>query len=102
MKCKHCGEFLDESKRPVPVYPPAIPPRNPLPWYFRTTWIIVVALSIPPFALPMVLMNPSYGRTSKIVGTIGVLVLTWLLWVSLAKTWEAYQSLQATLEGMSI
>ena len=31
VKCKHCGEFLDASKRPTPPPPPPLPPPPPAP-----------------------------------------------------------------------
>ena len=48
VKCKHCGEFLDGTRR-IPS------PTNPLPWYFRTSSIAIVVLCVPPLALPMIL-----------------------------------------------
>jgi len=91
VKCKHCGEFLDESRRPAYHNPPPLPAANTLPWYFRTVWIVIVVLSIPPLALPMVLFNPELSRRWKIINTIVILILSWLVWVSLLKTWEIFQ-----------
>ncbi len=91
VKCKHCGEFLDESMRPSYYAPPALPPEKKVPWYFRKTWIIIVLLSIPPLALPMILLNPGMSRRWKIIATVVTLILTWLVWLSVVETWKMLQ-----------
>ena len=91
IKCRHCGEFLDgrrASSEPV------------LPWYFRTAAIVIVALCIPPLALPMMWGHPRLSPAWKIVWTIAVLALTWLTAVSLVKTWELFREVQAMLPSL--
>jgi hypothetical protein len=83
IKCKHCGEFLDGSRRPPPI------PGNRLPWYFRTTAIVIAILSIGPLALPMVWWHPEMKLPLKIGITVGVLVLTWLLYQSTVASLKA-------------
>ena len=73
IKCKHCGEFLDGRARPA---------KEKLPWYFRTSFIVIAVLSIGPLALPLIWWRPDLSRTSKIVWTAAVLVLTWVLYKS--------------------
>ncbi len=88
IKCKHCGEFLDEARKtmpPPPVWEP-ISPVERVPWFFRMSWIVVMLLSIPPFALPMIWPNPKLSLTMKIVLTVVSLVLTYLLVISVLGT----------------
>lgn len=71
IKCRYCGEFLNGSPHPNVL-------ANALPWYFRTTFVIIAFLSVGPFALPLIWWHPKATRTVKISLTIGVLALTYL------------------------
>jgi len=71
IKCKHCGEFLDGSRRPPPL-----PAENPLPWYYRTAFILLMLASVGPFALPLIWWHPRMKAATKILITILVLALT--------------------------
>ncbi len=75
IKCKHCGEFLDGAARP-----PAIV--NPLPWYFRTSGIVIAVLCIGPLALPLIWWRPRTSPAAKIGLTLAILALSWLLVVA--------------------
>lgn len=93
IKCKHCGEFLDGPRRnPTPP--------NPLPWYFRTSSIVIVVLCVPPLALPMIWRHPRISPLWKIGWTIAVLALTWLSLVSILKLVDAFQEIQQLLGPM--
>ncbi|MEO5913182.1 MAG: zinc ribbon domain-containing protein [Luteolibacter sp.] len=70
IKCKHCGEFLDGSRPPQQQ-------EIKLPWHFRPSPIIMVALTVAPMALPMVWWHPQMNRNWKIVATVLILLLTW-------------------------
>ena len=72
IKCKHCGEFLDGST----------PPRfaeEKIQWYFRKSFIIIALCSVGPLALPLIWWRPHTTRAWKIGLTVGILVLTWIL-----------------------
>lgn len=101
IKCKHCGEFLDEARRPVAIAPPALPKDAGVPWYFKKVWIVIVVLSIPPLALPMVWLHPKMTLVWKIIWTAAIIILTWFAWISIEKSLEAYKMLQQTLDGMA-
>ena len=81
IKCKHCSEFLDESKRPVHAAPPPIP-GNPLPWYFRPSFIILTFVTVPPFALPSVWWHPKLHPVLKVVITLVIVGFCWLSYVA--------------------
>ncbi|MHB8845915.1 MAG: zinc ribbon domain-containing protein [Nitrospirota bacterium] len=73
IKCKHCGEFLNR----------AVPPRaakEKLPWYFGNPFIIIAVLSVGPLALPLIWWHPRATPAWKIGLTIGILVLSWILY----------------------
>ena len=81
IKCKHCGEFLVGTGRA-----PARETRTP--WYFRTGTIVIAVCCVGPLALPMIWWHPHMTRIRKIGLTIGILVLSWLLYVATLKTMD--------------
>lgn len=48
-----------------------------LPWYFRTSVIVIALLSVGPLALPAVWWHPKLRPMWKVIVTILTLVLTW-------------------------
>jgi uncharacterized membrane protein YvbJ len=79
IKCKHCGEFLDVSRKPRTA-------GEQRAWYFRTTFIVLALLSVGPLALPLIWWRPGISRSWKIVLTIAILLLTWVLWLGTIKS----------------
>ena len=71
IKCRHCGEFLDGSK--IPALPK-------VPFYFSTSFIVIAVCCAGPLALPLIWGRPGTSRTWKIVLTVGVLVLSVVLY----------------------
>jgi len=64
IKCRYCNEFLDGSR-------PAKPK-----WYFTTPFVVFALLAVGPLALPLVWTHPTYSRTTKILVTVGIVLLT--------------------------
>ena len=95
IKCKHCGEFLDGSARP-----PTLPAENPLPWYYRTAFIVLMLASIGPFALPLVWMRPQLKPGWKLVITALTLVLTALLTRATMQSLRVLKQFYSTMGGM--
>ena len=81
IKCRHCYEFLDGSKRPAPYMPPAVPAAS-LPWYFRTSFIVLMFLSLPPFVLPSVWFHPKWHIGWKLALTAAVAVFCWATFIA--------------------
>ena len=48
-------------------------------WYFRKSFIIIAVCCVGPLALPLIWFRPQTTRTWKIGLTIGILVLSWIL-----------------------
>jgi hypothetical protein len=72
IKCRHCGEFLHAS----------IAQRfadEKIAWYFRSSFIILAVCTVGPLALPLIWWRPKTTPAWKIGLTIGILVLSWLL-----------------------
>jgi len=92
IKCKHCGEFLDESIRRTVA-------AKKTPWYFRTAFIIIALGSVGPLALPLIWWRPHTQRAWKIGLTIGILALSWLLYLSTLKSIETLKQYYELLNG---
>ncbi len=88
IKCKHCSEFLDSS------FSPRVE-KEALPWYFRTTFIVLALCSVGPLALPMIWWRPQTTLAWKIGLTIGILLLSWVLYLV---TLESLRSIQEYYE----
>jgi len=72
IKCRFCGEFLDEASRNKPK----------TKWDYSTSAIVIGLLVAGPFALPLVWRNPKYTVVTKVVITIIVIVVTaWLCYL---------------------
>ena len=79
IKCKHCGEFLDGATRPAPL-PADAPARSK--WYFKTSSVVIAFLCVGPLALPLIWWNPRWDALRKVILTVVVLILTWLLTIA--------------------
>lgn len=91
IKCKHCGEFLDGRPSPGEAL-------QKLPWYFRTSFIILAVCSVGPLALPLIWWRPEMTRAWKIGLTIAILAFSWFLYqvtiISLRTIMENYKLLE--------
>ena len=92
IKCRFCGEFLDGSR-------PHVVAADKLPWYFRTSPIILVALSVPPMALPMIWWNPQLTRIWKIASTVGILLLSWVFYQTITGFFNALDEAVKMYQG---
>lgn len=61
IKCRYCNELLNKPRRPKTK------------WYFSTTGVVILLLSIGPFALPLVWFHPHYKSITKIILTIVII-----------------------------
>jgi len=67
VKCRYCGEFLEKPDKPRTK------------WYFSTYSAVIGLLCVGPLALPLVWFNPRYKKTTKLVLTVIVILLTVVL-----------------------
>jgi len=74
IKCRFCGEFLDEHRG------------RKTKQGLSATFIVVLFLLVGPFALPFVWFHPRYNRNTKLTVTAIVVVLTALTCWGLSKT----------------
>jgi hypothetical protein len=53
--------------------------KDRMPWYFRTSFIVFAVACVGPLALPLIWWRPETSRAWKIGLTIGILLLSWVL-----------------------
>ena len=93
IKCKHCGEFLDASHHPRFA-------EEKIQWYFRKSFIIIVVCCVGPLALPLIWWRPQTTRAWKIGLTIGILVLSWILFQTTMESIRTLEEYYKLIEGL--
>jgi hypothetical protein len=93
IKCKHCGEFLDASR------PPRLE-KEKGQWYFKKSFIIFMFCSVGPLALPLIWWRPKTSLAWKVGLTIGILVISWLLYQSTMESIHTIKEYYRLLNGI--
>ena len=91
VKCRHCGEFIDGRAKETE--------EKKVQWFFKPASLIISILTVGPFALPLVWFHPSYSKMKKIVITIVVLVLTYVLGAATVKALHSIMDYYKTISG---
>lgn len=79
IKCRYCGEFLDDSLR-IPIA------GEKLPWHFRTSFLVVAFCCVGPLVLPLIWWRPNTSRKNKVILTVLILILSWLIYLTLKRS----------------
>jgi len=77
IKCKHCGEFLDEKAVAE------LAGRGKIPWYFGTSCIVVAVGCLGPLALPLLWWRPNTSRKWKVILTVVILAISWFAYLAM-------------------
>ena len=93
IKCKHCGEFLNAAT-------PSRSAENKLPWFFRKSSIIFSLIAVGPLALPLIWWHPQMSKKWKIGLTIGILILSWILYQVMMDSIRTIREYYKLLDGM--
>jgi len=93
IKCKRCGKFLDASQHPRCA-------EEKMKWYFRRSFIIIAVCCVGPLALPLIWLRPQTTRSWKIGLTIGILVLSWVLFQATMESIRTLKEYYKLLEGL--
>ena len=93
VKCKHCGEFLDASHHPSFA-------EERIQWYFRKSFIIIAFLCVGPLTLPLIWWRPQTSRAWKIGLTIGILILSWILFQATMESIRSLKEYYELIEGL--
>ena len=89
IKCRFCGEFLDEADRPKPNSK----------WYYSTATIVIGLMVVGPLAFPLVCTNPKYKLITKVIITIVVIAVTIYLCYLMA---YMYQRLMQQVDDLGL
>jgi len=89
IKCRYCGEFLDEADR--------LRPNSK--WYYSTSVIVIGLMVVGPLALPLVWKNPKYKPITKVIITIVVIAVTICLFYLMA---YMYQRLMRQIDDLGL
>jgi len=49
-------------------------------WYLKTSFLVFAFLCVGPLALPLLWINPRFSKQNKIIISIVVVILSYLLW----------------------
>jgi predicted nucleic acid-binding Zn ribbon protein len=93
IKCKHCGEFLDASNHQRFA-------RKDIKWYFRKSFVIIAVCSVGPLALPLIWFRPQTTLAWKIGLTIGILLLSWILFQTTLESIRTLKDYYKLLNGL--
>jgi hypothetical protein len=93
IKCKHCGEFFDASTARGSA-------EQKIPWYFRKSIIIIAICSVGPLALPLIWWRPHTKRAWKIGLTLGILLLSWVLFQATMESIRTIKEYYKLIEGL--
>jgi hypothetical protein len=77
LACIFCGTELDFKNKGEFLAGTFLKPKTP--WYAKTMTLVISFLTVGPFALPLVWFNPVYSRRKKIIVTVIVLAVTYVL-----------------------
>ena len=70
-----------------------------LPWYFKTSMIVIVFLCVGPLALPMVWFHPRYKLFTKIWVTVLIIAVTYYSVVAMGSSLKLLMRLYHELMG---
>lgn len=66
--------------------------QNQPKWYFKTWPLVTSFLCIGPFMLPLVWANPRFSKKSKMIITVVILIITYVIAESLVKSLKTISS----------
>ena len=100
IKCRYCGEFLDNVARPPSgVISPSRGRLGHIKWYYANSTLLISVLCLGPFALPLAWANPRYTLVTKALITVAVIVLTIVLAYAMT---SLYKNLMDQIQALGI
>ena len=75
------------------------PDRPALPWYFKTSVVVIALLSVGPLALPMVWFHPRYKVLTKVLVTVITVIVTYYSIIALSGSIKLMMKLYRELAG---
>ena len=98
-QCPFCNEILRDELNKCPKCARVIEERRKEKWYFKNSTLVIALLSIGPFALPFLWLNPRFNKATKWVISTIVAILTYYLVVAFSNSLKSlsvyYQQLNS-------
>ncbi|MDD5491147.1 MAG: hypothetical protein PHV60_00500 [bacterium] len=70
---------------------------EPIKWYWKTSILVIALLSVGPLALPLVWFNPHLNRRRKIIYTVIIIVVSYLLIIWSVNAYNKYMKIYEDL-----
>jgi predicted nucleic acid-binding Zn ribbon protein len=93
IKCKHCGEFLNTATSSRVA-------EEKIQWYFKKSFIIIAICAVGPLALPLIWWRPQTTLAWKIGLTMGILVLSWILFQATMESLRTIREYYKLMNGL--
>lgn len=74
---------------------------DPEKWYFKTYIFVIAFLCIGPLALPLAWINPRYDTKKKILVTLVVLLISYLIFVAMARSAASIHTYYKQIQELS-
>jgi len=75
-------------------------PAGGLVWYLRTSFIVIALLCVGPLALPLIWIRPRLSLAWKILLTLVILALSWVLVVATIKAFDVLKQYYHLIDGL--
>lgn len=92
VKCRWCGEFFGPFRQEQIR-------KSQTPWYFKTSVLVVGFLCAGPFIIPLVWFNPRYSPSKKVVLTLVLAVISFILGKMAAASLSSIREYYRTIGG---
>lgn len=84
--CRFCGQFLSQKQKE--------------PFYLKPGWMVTAVLCVGPLAIPLFWIHPNWNRRKKIIWTVVVLLLTWVAWLLMQKSFQSVEDYYGILDQL--
>ncbi len=78
VKCRFCGEFLKKKAKAK--------------WFFNNFSLMTLFLCVGPLVLPLVWTNPRFKRSTKLLITIIIAIITYFVWIAISRAFKNLSS----------
>lgn len=85
IKCKHCGEFLERKPKEK--------------WYYKPSMLVITFLCAGPFMLPLLWLNPRFSKTTKLILSSIILVVSYYLAIKVSQSLQSISNYYKTIFG---
>lgn len=93
IKCRYCGEFLNDVDRPRIA-------GDRQKWYFRKSFVIIAVFCVGPLALPLIWWHPTIRPGWKVGLTFIIFGFSWFAYQSTMQSIEMLKQYYQMIQGL--